>query len=365
MGNIRVWLGKMRRLPNQIIQDKKVVDEIKKTSTNQKTIFYFGVPEHSNLGDMAQYFCIRTYIGKYFPDYQIQEIFTRNYLDNTFGLRDYLKNRISKDDLIFCQSGYCTQDIGGREDLMHQAVILDYPKNRIVILPQTVFFQDEKRRKQASKVYSSHKNLLFLARDQVSFELAEEMFNGIQIGLYPDIVTTLIGHYEHSNERKGVLFCIRNDSEKYYSDSQIQDLMCFFEKDTFVDKLDTTIRKEPSDIRNHIQKILEDYFEKFSRYKLIITDRYHGTIFSLIANTPVVVIKTKDHKVKTGIDWFKGCYDDQVFFAETLEQAKVIGEKILQRRSYLKNEALFEEKYYSRLRGLIEGEKYHGNMREK
>lgn len=355
MGKIRVWLGRMRRLPNQIIQDKKVVDTIKKTSKYQKTIFYFGVPEHSNLGDMAQYFCIKTYIGKYFPDYQIQEVFTRNYLDNTFGLRDYLKTRISKDDLIFCQSGYCTQDIGGREDLMHQAVILDYPENRIVILPQTVFFQNEKRREQASKIYSSHKNLLFLARDQVSFELAESMFSGIQIGLYPDIVTTLIGHYEYHNERKGVLFCIRNDSEKYYSDSQIQELMQFFEKKMPVDRLDTTIRKEPSDIRRDIQKIVENYFERFSRYKLVITDRYHGTIFSLIANTPVIVIQTKDHKVKTGIDWFKGYYDEQVFFAETLEQAKAIGEKVLQRHSYSKNEALFENKYYSSLRSLIEG----------
>lgn len=50
-----------------------------------------------------------------------------------------------------------------------------------------------------------------------------------------------------------------------------------------------------------------------SHYKVVITDRYHGTIFSLIANTPVIIIKSTDHKVTTGADWFKGIYDDYVY----------------------------------------------------
>ncbi len=55
--------------------------------------------------------------------------------------------------------------------------------------------------------------------------------------------------------------------------------------------------------------------------KLIITDRYHGTILSLVAGTPVIVIKTTDHKVTTGAEWFRGVYDDYVYLAESLQQA--------------------------------------------
>lgn len=89
---------------------------------------------------------------------------------------------------------------------------------------------------------------------------------------------------------------IRNDAEKYYSDTEINKLIEYFSETFKCDKLDTTIRVEPEVIRADLKNYIEGYFEKFAHYKVIITDRYHGTIFSLISNTPVIVIKTKDHK---------------------------------------------------------------------
>lgn len=50
--------------------------------------------------------------------------------------------------------------------------------------------------------------------------MAEEMFPDLPIRLYPDIVTTLIGQYKYENERNGILFCCRDDSEKYYDDEK-------------------------------------------------------------------------------------------------------------------------------------------------
>lgn len=321
---------------------------------SKQYIYYFGVPEHSNLGDLAQCYCIRRYFEKYFSDYAVIEVFSRNYLDNSFGLRDYLKSAIKQEDLIFFQSGYCTQDLGGREDLMHQAVIQDFPDNKLILLPQTVFFQNRNRKEQASQVYDAHRRLLFLARDQISYEYAKDMFPHLRIEAYPDIVTTLIGQYEYSFERDGILFCIRNDAEKYYSDTEINKLIEYFRETIKCDKLDTTIRVEPEVIRADLKNYIEGYFEKFAHYKVIITDRYHGTIFSLISNTPVIVIKTKDHKVKTGVDWFKGRYDDQVSFAESLEDAKTKAENILKEHEYACNPPIFEKEFYEKLRNLVE-----------
>lgn len=354
MNNIRTQLGWLRRRPHQLFFDSRTIKEIKRKNKSKQYIYYFGVPEHSNLGDLAQCYCIRRYFEKYFSDYDIIEVFSRNYLDNSFGLRDYLKTAIKPNDLIFFQSGYCTQDLGGREDLMHQAVMRDFPHNKMVLLPQTVFFQNPERKEQASRVYDAHEKLLFLARDQVSYEYAKEMFKHIQIEAYPDIVTTLIGQYEYSFDRDGILFCIRNDSEKYYSDGEIYALIKYFSNTLKCDKLDTTIRVEPEVIRANLKKYMEEYFEKFAHYKVIITDRYHGTIFSLVSNTPVIVIKTKDHKVKTGVDWFRGRYDDQVFFAEDLEEAKAMAEKILDGHVYGCNLPIFEKEFYAKLRGLVE-----------
>ena len=355
MGRIRTYLGWLRRRPHQIMLDYKNISAIKRNAEESKKIFYFGVPEHSNLGDLAQCYCIRRFFGKYFPDYTVVEVYSRNYLDNSFRLRDYLKRNIREDDLIFFQSGYCTQDLGGREDFMHQAVIQDFPDNQLIMLPQTVYFQSAERKDLASKIYDAHKNLFFMARDRVSYEIAKEMFPHLMVECYPDIVTTLIGQYEFDFERNGVLFCIRNDSEKYYSDSEINRLIERLRAIEKCDRIDTTIRVEPYVIRKNLQKYIEDYFRKFAYYKVIITDRYHGTIFSLVSNTPVIVIQTKDHKVKTGVDWFKGIYDNQVFYAETLDAAWTIANKIISDYTYKKNNCYFEEKYYSKLRKKIQG----------
>lgn len=352
---VRAYLGRIKQRPYQIVKDYKIINAIKNDDTLNRKIYYFGVPEHSNLGDLAQCYCIRRFFEKYFPDYIVVEIYSRNYLDNSFGLRDYLKHNISKNDLIFFQSGYCTQDIGGREDYMHQAVIQDFPDNQLVMLPQTVYFQSEERKKLASRIYDAHKKLFFIARDRVSYEAAKEMFPHIMVECYPDIVTTLIGQYEFDSERNGILFCIRNDSEKYYSDSEICDLMGRLKHVEKCDRLDTTIRVKPYVIMNYLKKFIEDYFYKFAQYKMVITDRYHGTIFSLIANTPVIVIQTKDHKVRTGVDWFKGVYDDQVYFAENLDAAYDMASKIISDHLYKKNSCCFEEKYYSKLREKILG----------
>ena len=148
MKNIRAKLGWLRRRPHQVFFDYRNIKKIKDNINEKKYIYYFGVPEHSNLGDLAQCYCIRRYFNKYFSDYEVIEVFSRNYLDNSFGLRDYLKSAIKQEDLIFFQSGYCTQDLGGREDLMHQAVIQDFPDNKLVLLPQTVFFQNKDRKEQ-------------------------------------------------------------------------------------------------------------------------------------------------------------------------------------------------------------------------
>ena len=86
----------------------------------------------------------------------------------------------------------------------------------------------------------------------------------------------------------------------------------------------------------------------------MITDRYHGTILSLVAGTPVVIIKTTDHKVVTGADWFKSVYDDYVFLATDLDEAYEIAKKVYDRREYKTLKPYFEENYYDKLPSTFE-----------
>ena len=92
-----------------------------------------------------------------------------------------MKERIRANDIIFFQSGYNTHDLGGREDLMHQLIIQEFPETEMIMLPQTVFFRSEERKRQASQIYNQHRRLLFFARDPVSEKLAKAMFPDTQV----------------------------------------------------------------------------------------------------------------------------------------------------------------------------------------
>ena len=146
--------------------------------------------------------------------------------------------------------------------------------------------------------------------------------------------------------------CLRNDSEKFYSEQQISELQERLSDLDTVSRNDTTISRNVSAETPSLPQIIDEYIKQLSTYKLIITDRYHGTILSLVANTPVIVIKTNDHKVRTGVEWFKGIYNDVVYVDDIMnvpEQAK----KMMERAGKVHNEPYFEEHYYKKLRDLI------------
>lgn len=350
IGGVRT---KIKKICHGVTHERKVLSKIR----GEQNIFYFGVPMHPNLGDLAQCMCIRDWLKTNYPNHNVIEIDSKVFMDPHFSLRKKLRNMIKKEDLIIFQSGYCTQDLGGVEDLMHQAVMEDYPDNRMVMMPQTVFFKTEERKKQCQRVYNAHRHLLFLARDKVSFEMAQELFPDVLVRLYPDIVTTLIGSIKTSRERSGILMCMRNDLEKYYTDEEVQRLRTKLESYDTVEVIDTTIQRRVNAESPGLNDLIMGFVDKLVSACLVVTDRYHGTILSVAANTPVIVVKTTDHKVVTGVDWFKGIYDDAVFFAETLEEVEKLALKILkENKTDTYNRPYFKEKYYDELRRLIEKE---------
>jgi len=313
-------------------------------------VFYFGVTEHSNLGDLAQYYCIKKWIKENYPTYELYEFEATTIVDNRFNFIDKLSKIMNDDDIIIFQSGYTTTDLGGHHDLMHRIIIDRFSSVNILMMPQTVFFKSEERKLLTSNNHNQAKRLLFLARDRVSCQMACTMFPDIVVKKYPDIVTSLIGKYNFDFERNAVLFCCRDDDEKFYSDDQINSLRAKVEKLLRTDMKDTTIHVNYKKIKKKLQYYIENEISTFARYKLVVTDRYHGTIFALVANTPVIVLKTNDHKVTTGVEWFNGIYGDYVFLAESLEHAYDLVEGILRNKYAYKLEPHYNTEYYQKLK---------------
>ena len=315
-------------------------------------VFYLGITPHSNLGDMAQHYCICKWIGENYPDYDLLKFEARTVVSEKSGFINKLKQIYTEKDLIVFQSGYTTQDLGGQHELMHRMIIDALPDAHILMMPQTIYFQYEDNRKRCAENHCKTKRMLFLARDFVSFEQAKDMFKGIKIAAYPDIVTTLIGTLTFNHSRDGVCLCRRNDGEKYYSDEELNGLVDRIAAMDKVTVTDTSIKDNYIKVRNNMQYYIEREIERFSHYKVVITDRYHGTIFSLIAGTPVIIIKTTDHKVTTGADWFKGVYN--VYVAKDLDDAFKLYQEIVLKNLDHKLPPYMKERYYDKLKELFE-----------
>ena len=339
------------------------IKKLLEVDITQKRIWYFCVPTHSNLGDQAQACCIEKYFRKFFSDHIVFKLSNNAFDFYEEKILMILKEKIKETDLIFFQSGYTFTGIHPYEN-MHRKIVENFPYNKIVFLPQTVKFKNQKILENVQNFYGKYDNIYFFARDKISYDIYKSIFpEHRNVHCFPDIVTTEIGNYDfNNNERNGILLCVRNDVEKLYS---FQEISLFKEKLQKIAKVslsDTNSETKENSLKEYWKKI-EETIDDYAQYQVIITDRYHGTIFALIANTPVIILKTTDHKVITGADWFEGVYEDYVYVVNDLEEASQVAQQIVTGFEYRKLPSYFKEKYYDRLKDIIEyGELKNDNL---
>ena len=311
------------------------------------TVWLFGSPNHSNLGDQAQTYCIEQWAKANYPNHDV-------FIFKQFGKREgalflaSLRKVIGKKDVLLCHSGYHMTELYPLHEI-YSAVTKMFPDFPVTIFPQTInFFSQDYAQLVASK-FDSHPNCTLLCRDEISYATAQRLFKKTKLLLFPDIVTSLIGTYHYSFRREGVLFCMRNDKEAFYKPEQIVALRKRFSP-IKTEQTDTTIPISAQKIIDSRKQILEETFSNYARYQVIITDRYHGTIFSLIAGTPVVVVGSTDHKLSSGVKWFpKEIFGDYIAFAENLEEAFVLVRNRLENPPPDALPPYFKEKFYNHL----------------
>ncbi len=321
-------------------------------------------PVHPNLGDQAQLMCTDLWLKENFPQHKIIHLgyftTTLNYGPFKWLLINTLSSLITicimkiksrPNDIFIGHSGYFFVDHhNGYKAFMD--IIRYFPKHRMIIFPQTINFYTPYIKRYIYKFFKKASNVTLLCRDEVSYNKAKDLFPQIKLLLYPDIVTSLIGTRTYSNKREGILFCMRDDIEAYYKPEEINNLMNKFEG-IRKEKIDTTLhnitRKEMDSNR---ESIINKMIEKIASYKVVITDRYHGTIFSAIASTPVIVISSADHKLSSGVKWFPNkIFKDAVQYAKDLEEAYYKAVIILQQkdREY-NNPTYFKNEYWNTLK---------------
>ena len=321
----------------------------------RKRAFLFGCPIHPNMGDQAQTYCILAWLKEHEPEYIVSAFPASSLIRNNGLLLEIIHRYLSDCDRIFMHSGYHLTNLYMLEEEMNRRVVSLFANQRLVFFPQTIFYTDTREEALTKQMFLEHTNITLMCRDKVSYELAERLFPSAGLMLKPDIATTLIGRFPvPTAKRHGILLCMRDDKEALISGEAIDAFRKRLEALSAVASKDTTIDELGYAIIRNREKYLKEIITEFSLYRAVVTDRYHGTIFSLIANTPVIILPTKDHKLTSGADWFPEEFSKYVFSVRDEQEALRTVKTVLAANYNYALPDLFNLQYYQNLKAELD-----------
>lgn len=271
----------------------------------KKLVFILGTPIHINIGDLAI-----AYAEEHLIDSTDGVESIAIGLPIVLAKRSSLSHVVHENDVIMGHGGGNLGDTYPEEEEVRRFFINTFPNNKVIIFPQTIFFSDTPEGKEfksrSQDIYSQHKNLTIIEREQVSHELARSVFPNNKHFLTPDIVLSLDVNETLPNvERSGVLTCLRDDEEKSLDNSDHQAIDAFARKVSKNIKNTDTISDVSFIMLRNKTKIVTNKLHEFRSAELVITDRLHGMVFAAITGTPCIVFSNFNHKVRGTYEWIK------------------------------------------------------------
>lgn len=240
------------------------------------------------------------------------------------GEKDFLKNikyncidyssaktctfpKLSPEIVILLHGGGNFGDIWRLHQEFRNEVIKRYPENKIIILPQTVFYSDTTIAIKDSQIMGEHNQLTICARDNKSYQILEKYFKN-NLMLLPDMAycintNKLFDLLCNRSIPKNRLMVLRTDKEAadvnkgIFSDFDIHDWPSIENKYLFMMILNFSIKLSQYLNLKLLKKLINVYADKIVRtrliklgvnfliqYKEIYTTRLHVLILSMLLN---------------------------------------------------------------------------------
>ena len=227
-----------------------------------------------------------------------------------------------------------------------EAVIRASHGRRVVQLPQTLCFRDERNVAAVGQVLMDHGDVLLTWRDAKSHRSAQELFPGVESRLLPDVAFG-VGPMERSVGAEGAILCVARRDQEAGELSAIR-------------RIDGRIADRPSRgsllntsvvrsiwmalaLEGHIRPFLPQSLRKgasraiaaraivqrargfLSAGQVVVSDRLHADVLCVLLNIPHVMVDTRDGKIGAFVNtWTSDC--DVVHLAtsprEAIEVAK-------------------------------------------
>jgi pyruvyl transferase EpsO len=274
-----------------------------------RSIVYFDQPVHMNIGDLAIYEGAQILLRSL----NVNIVGHNSVLDLGKMARDrsrfILKSDLSKVSKLVDGADYIVFHGGGNfgdlwidHQYMREAVIERFPSSKIIVFPQSVQFKSAEGWDRARRVLSSHKNIMFAARDAHSYDMMKDVCECIQT---PDTAHMLWTDEEtprHVGSGGPVLTQSRRDAENMIGTSDANQ----FDWHDIVMPRDYASR-HASEMARRLgigrdmfsrswnqtsQRLTRRAIERLAYSSQILTDRLHGVILASCAETPCVFTDT-------------------------------------------------------------------------
>ncbi|WPC22385.1 polysaccharide pyruvyl transferase family protein [Pediococcus inopinatus] len=278
---------------------------VQRQTVENSDYFLMDEPDYGNLGDQAIAYAEYMFIEKYVKS-RLKGIEIQNTISQLAAVVDKQYNYP-----LLLQGGGNFGDRYLDFEEIRRFIISRSKKQKIVMFPQTIDFEDKAELERSIKIYSRAPNLTLVARESRSFNQMARLFQN-RVIMVPDIVLSLQLPKSMLNEpRFGVITLFRNDGERSMSNHQRQQMLIKLQKRfNRVSVSDTHLGKKNDSGINHTnrEKYLFNMWKNIASHQVVVTDRLHGMIFAYITKTPCVVIKNSNHKITdTYSTWLSQC----------------------------------------------------------
>lgn len=268
------------------------------------------VPNYSNVGDSAiligGFKALKNFFGR--PPQHILEL-----IPNTEMLP-----ALSERTQILLQGGGNFGDLWERHQLFRERIAKEFPGNKIVQMPQSIYFSDQAKLDRCRQAFSAHPDLTIMTRDHTSYEIAKGLHDG-RSELVPDMALAIGAIPRPCKPRMPVYALLRTDQEKLVSeDSEIlgkikaEDWIQepFYRETQFLHYIKRIERKLPR-MRPLLGTLKSVLFNRLAKIRtsrgcnmlasghVVITDRLHAHILCSLMAIPHVLIDNSYGKLSS------------------------------------------------------------------
>lgn len=321
------------------IDQSKLIDRVLSSNT-RKRMFVFMQPEHGNLGDYAISLGEKLFLEEYFNEYDVIWVTTEEWRH----LKCVFSSGIRHDDIIFMNGGGYFGDLWQSGEICKD-IAMHFLENIKILLPNTLTYKkagyddNDQLRIDIEWMKKQH-NLYIFLRDIHSYGFLKG-YKEIDCYYAPDMAL-YIPPIKRSEEymNTDILLCFRKDRESILEGTDnIKAKLSGFGYNIKEEDIHLNEYLSINDGYNCVMR----YIKRIQQYSLIITDRLHAMILSVLAGVPCIATDNSTSKLTGVYPWIKSA---SVRILSNLDEItdKVVGDMITNNASlYKRPDAGFDQ----------------------